>query len=374
MHPPRMAAVALPLIVCALPGCGKKEIVIGGLATLSGDGAARGTPSQHGYEMAFAECNAAGGIHGRPVKLVMADDKADDLGCTAATLHLVKQDKVVAVLGPNWSWPALSGGRICQQAQVPLVATTATDPAVTQVGDYVFRACYTNKQQGEAGARFAFEKLKARTAACVFVKFFIPTAHQAAAESFSARFTALGGQVATEFFGTNGKDSSHVLDGLLAAKPEVLYASVPDDHAGQIVRQAREKGFKGPILGTDDWDSAQVIAQAGPAMEGNYFTSPFSAGDTRPEVQEFVKKYHGKFGVDPDGYAVMAYDASRLLFDSIRRAGSTEGSVVRDALKTADFPAISGRVKFDDSRNPVLPVVINQVRSGKLAYNSTMNF
>jgi len=373
MRPPGMAAVVLPLLVCSFIGCSRKEIVIGGLAALSGDAAATGIPSQRGFEMAFAECNAAGGIKGHPVKLVVADNKSDDLGCTTAALHLVKQDKVVAILGPNRSWQAKSGGRICQQAQVPMVATTATDPSVTQVGDYIFRACYTDNQQGEAGAQFAFEHLRARTAACIFVKFFIATPHQTAAESFSARFAFLGGKVATESFGANGKDSSQVLDSLLAARPDLLYAAVPEDHAGQITRQAREKGFKGPILGTDYWDDAQVIAQAGPAMEGAYFTSHFSAGDTRPEVQDFVKKFIGRFGVEPDLNAALAYDASRLLFDSLRRAGSTAGPAVRDALKTADFPGISGRVKFDESRNPLKPIEIIQVRSGKPAYDSTLN-
>jgi branched-chain amino acid transport system substrate-binding protein len=254
-----------------------------------------------------------------------------------------------------------------------LVATTATGSAVTQVGDYIFRACYTDKQQGEVGAKFAFERLKARNAASIFVKYFTLTPHQSTAGNISAKFSSLGGKVVTDYFGIDGKDSDHVLDSLLSAKPDLLYIATPGDEAANVAKQAREKGFKGPILGMDDWDMPQLIKQGGSAVEGSYFTNHFSTGDPRPEVQGFVKKYHDRFGVDPDVLAVLAYDASRLLFDSIRRAGSTDGSAVRDALKAADFPAITGRVKFDDSRNPAKPVVIIQVQSGKLAYNSTMN-
>jgi len=347
----RIAAVVLPLAASSFTGCGnQKEIRIGGLATVSGPDAANSASSQHGFELAFAECNAAGGIHGRPVKLVVADDKSDDLGCTQAAQQLVAQDKVVAVLGPNLSWLARSGGKICQQAQVPMVATMATDPAVTQVGDYIFRACFTDKQQGEVGAKFAYDSLNARNAACLFMKFFNTPANQATADSFTAQFTSMGGKVATEFFGL-GKDPSQVLDSVLATRPDLLYVAAPDDESAKVARQAREKGYKGPILGTDH----------------------FSAGDSRPEVKEFVKKYIGRFGVEPDARAVLAYDASRLLFDSLNRAGSTAGPAVRDALKAADFAGVSGRVKFDEARNPLKPVTILKVQAGKLAYSSTVN-
>jgi branched-chain amino acid transport system substrate-binding protein len=364
--------VVFPLVVSASFGCDKKEIVIGGLISTSGQASDSGVNSLHGFELAFAECNAAGGIHGRPVKLVLADDQSDNLGCTRAAQKLVAKDKVMAILGPAQSWLAEDGGRVCQQAKVPMVATTATDPVVTQVGDFIFRACYTDPQQGEAGAKFAYDILKSRNAASIFGKYFRVTALQSAAESFSARFSSLGGKVATDYYG-DGKDPRQVLDNLLAAKPDLLYVAAPGAQAANIAKQAREKGFNGPILGTDSWDSPNLVTTGGLAMEGSYFTNHFSAADTRPEVQVFVRKYVGRFGVEPDSAAAMAYDASRLLFDSISRAGSTKGPAVRDALNAADFPGVSGRMKFGQSRNPRKPVVIIQVQSGKLAYNSTVN-
>ena len=372
MHRLQVAAVVLPLIVSVSVSCGKKEIVIGGLASISGAAADGGVDSLHGFEMAFAERNAAGGIHGRPVKLVLADDRSDNLGCTQAAQKLVAKNKVVAILGPAQSWLAEDGGRICQQAEIPMVATTATDPVVTGVGDFVFRACYTDQRQGEVGASFAYDVLKSRNAASIFGKYFRVTALQSAAESFSARFSSLGGKVATDYYG-DGKDPRQVLAGLLAAKPDLLYVAAPGRQAADIARQAREKGFNGPMLGPDSWDSPQFIELGGPAVEGCYFTNHFCAADTRPEVQDFVKKYVGRFGVAPTAAAAMAYDASRLLFDSITRAGSTNGPALRDAQKAADFPGISGRIKFDASRNPQKPVAIIQVQSGKWAYNSTVN-
>jgi len=372
MHRLRVASVIFSLIVTASIGCAKKEILIGGLVTISGPGGSSDTSSPHGFELAFAECNAAGGIHGRPVKLVVANDRADNLACTQAVQKLIAKDKVVAVLGPAMSWLAQSGARVCQQAKVPMVATTATDPGVTRVGDFVFRACYTDPQQGEVGARFAYDTLKSRNAAAIFGKYFMVTALQSATESFAARFSSLGGKVATDSFG-EGKDPRQVLDNLLAAKPDLLYVAAPGGQSVAIARQAREKGFNGPILGTDNWDTPQFVYFGGPAVEGTYFTNHFCAADTRPEVQAFVRKYVGRFGIEPDATAVMAYDASRLLFDSIGRAGSTRGPALRDALKAADFAGISGRMKFDESRNPLKPVAIIQVQSGKLAYNSTLN-
>jgi ABC-type branched-subunit amino acid transport system substrate-binding protein len=301
MHQVRIASVVLPLIVSAIVGCGKKEILIGGLAPLSVEGVDAGIATEHGFEMAFAECNAKGGINGHPVKLLFADDRGDRLTTVNVMRRFITQDKVVAVLGPVWSDTAVSGGKICQQAKMPLIAT-----------------------------------------------------------------------LASESFGTSGIDPSTLLDRMLPGKPDLLYLAVWGDAAGSLVKQAREKGYTGPILGTDAWDYQELVKIAGPAVEGSYFTNHFSTGESRPEVQDFVKKYVGRFGVEPDSVAVMAYDASRLLFDSISRAGSTRHDAVRDALKTADFPAISGRVKFDGFRNPVKPVVIVQIQSGKFAYNSTM--
>ena len=372
MRPARIAAVILPLILGTTVGCGKKEILIGGLAPLSVQGVNAGIASEHGFEMAFNECNARGGINGRPVKLLLNDDQGDELATVNAVRRFINQDKVVAVLGPTWGGTAVSGGKICQQAKVPMVVTTATAPAVTQVGDYIFRACYTDPSQGTLGATFAFETLKARNAACIFQKSFTTGGFEAAAEAFADRFTSLGGKVASEPFGTNAVDPSTLLDRLLPGKPDLLYLPVWGRVAASLARQAREKGYSGPILGTDAWDYQDLVKLAGPALEGCYFTNHFATSESRPEVQDFVKAFHARFGVDPDSCAVMAYDASRLLFDSIRRAGGTSPDAVRAALKAAEFSGVSGRMKVDEFRNPVKPVVIVQVQSGQFAYNSTL--
>jgi branched-chain amino acid transport system substrate-binding protein len=367
-----LTALILSLAVGAAVGCGRKEIVIGGLAPLSVQGVDAGIASEHGFELAFDECNAKGGINGHPVKLRFADDQGDELATVNAIRRFINQDKVVAVLGPVWGGPAVSGGKLCQQAKIPLVATTATSPAVTQVGDYVFRACFTDPSQGKAGATFAHDTLKARNAACIYEKSLSTTGFQAAAEAFADRFTALGGKVATESFGTSGVDPSSLLDRLLPGKPDLLYLAVWGNATVSLARQAREKGYTGPILGTDSWDYPDLLKLAGSAVEGCYFTNHFSTGDSRPEVRDFAKVFHARFGVDPDSCAVMAYDASRLLFDSIRRAGGTNPDAVRAALNAAHFAGVSGPMTFDASRNPVKPVVIVQIQSGKFAYNSTL--
>jgi len=372
MRRSRTAAVFMTLVIGSVMGCRKKEIPIGALTTVSGPYAVNGAFVQHGCELAFSECNAAGGINGHPVKLVLADTKLDDLACTLAAQHLVGQDKVVAVLGPEFSGLAVTGGRVCQRAQIPLVATGASRPEVTQVGDYVFRAGYVDQQQGEAGARFAYETLKARNAACLFKQYFGNPVFKTVAETFAAKFSSLGGKVVSDYFGKDGKDPSHMLGSLLAAKPDLLYLAVDGDDVPALARQARERGFSGPILGVDTWDMPQLFEGGGAAVEGSYFTDSFCPDEPRPAVQEFAKNYRARFGTEPNADAAIAYDAARLVFDSLRRAGSTKGSAVRDALKAADFPGIAGKVKFDDFRNPLKPVLIVQVRSGRFAYVATV--
>ena len=268
-------AAVFSLALLTHQGFGNKEIVIGGLAPVTGPASPWGTSSRKGFDLAFYECNSKGGINGHLVKLIFADDKSDPTVTMDAVNHLIKEDKVVALLGPVQSFIAVAAGRVCQQNNIPMVATTATNPNVTQVGDYIFRACYTDRLQSEVGAKFAFENLKARNVGCIFEK--SNGAFKSAAENFAAKFNALGGKVVAEPFDQFGTmDFGPQLAKILPAKPDLLYLPGSLD-VPQIIKQARAKGFKGPVLGTDGWDSPKLIELGGDAVEGGYFTNPFSS-------------------------------------------------------------------------------------------------
>ncbi len=364
------------LLVLAILGTGcdrdKDRIMIGGVAPLTGDGASFGLFARRGFELAVEECNHRGGVLGKPVKLIVVDDKGDPAEGAAAVTRLIQQRKVVGIVGPAMSRVSLAGAPFAQAAGVPLVASAATNARVTQVGDFIFRACPVDSFQGAAGARFAFQDLNARNAACLFE--LGSEYHQGISEVFRVHFTRLGGRVAAFAGHAPGvRDFRPQLARIIRTAPDLIYAPDFYGDGALIVEQARELGFRGPILGADGWDSPKLMELGGRRMENTFFTTFFSHENPSPRVQAFVKDYSAKFGSLPDGHAAMGYEAAAILLDGISRAGSTEGRAIRDALARTDLQLVTGRVTFDANRNPVKPVVILEVKGGRPAFRAILD-
>jgi len=351
---------------------GGKEIKIGGVGPLTGEAATFGASTKNGYDMAVAEWNAKGGVLGKQVKMTFADDKGDPAEGATVFTKLIEQDKVSAIVGTVMSKVSLAGAPICQAAKIPMISPTSTNPKVTQVGDFIFRACFIDPFQGTVGAKFSFDELKAKKAACLFDVGNDYT--KGLAEFFKAKFTALGGEV-TGFEGhaTGTTDFKAQLTKILATKPDVLYVSDYYNDVALIAKQARELGFKGPLVGGDGWDSPKLCEVGGPAINGCFFTNHYAKDDTRPIIQDFVAKYKAKYNADPDALACLAYDATYLMLDAVKRANSADGSAIRDALKATDMAVVSGQVKFDADRNPVKSAVVIEIKDGKFVYRASVN-
>jgi len=368
--------IALGLVAGALlpfAGCDKaaKTVNIGGVAPLTGEAATFGVSTKNGYDLAVSEWNAKGGIQGKQVKLVFADDKGDPAEGATVYTKLIEQDKCCAIVGTVMSKVSLAGAPICQAAKVPMIATASTNPKVTGVGNFVFRACFIDPFQGTVGAKFAFDELHAKKAACLFDVGNDYT--KGLSEFFKTKFTALGGEVVGfEGHATGTSDFKAQLTKVLAAKPDVLYVSDYYSDVAIIAKQARELGFKGPLVGGDGWDSPKLVEIAGPAVEGCFFTNHYSKDDKAPIVQEFVAKYTAKYGSAPDALAALGYDGANIMLDAVNRAGSTDGTAIQAAMVKTDLRVVTGQVKFDGDRNPVKSAVIIEIKDGKQAYKATV--
>lgn len=366
--------VLLLLIGLAFAGCKKevKEIVIGGVGPVSGEAATFGQSTKEGCELAVEEWNAAGGVLGKNIKLIYQDDKGDPTEAATVWTKLITQDKVVAIVGTVMSKCSLAGAPISQQYKVPMISPTSTNPKVTEVGDYIFRACFIDPFQGTVGAKFAYENLNAKKAACIFDVGNDYT--KGLAEFFRDKFTQLGGTiVAFEAHPTGTTDFKAQLTKIIAAKPDVIYISDYYNDVALIAKQARELGFNGPLVGGDGWDSPDLVKIAGTAVENGYFTNHFSKDDPRPIVQEFVKKYQAKFGKVPDALAALAYDAMIIMLDAIKRAGSTDAEKIKQALVETNINVVSGLITFDKNRNPIKSAVIIAIKNGQQVYQATVN-
>lgn len=368
--------LVVALLSTTLTGCktssAPQTIKIGGIGPVTGEASTFGVSTKNGYEMMIEEWNAKGGVLGKQIELVFADDKGDPTEGATAAQKLINEDKVVAIAGAVMSKVSLAIAPICQNAGIPMVSPTSTNPKVTQVGDYIFRACFIDPFQGTVGAIFAYNDLNARKAGVLFDNSNDYT--KGLAEFFRDKFTALGGEiVAFEGHPAGTTDFTPFLTNILKGKPDVIYCSDYYNDDGLMAKQARQLGYTGPFLGGDGWDSPDLVKIGGDAVNGAYFTNHFSKDDQRPEVQEFVKKYTEKYGQAPDALAALGYDAMGLLLQAIQNAGSTDGAKIKDALKNIDYHGVSGEIKFDAERNPVKSAVIIKIENGQQVYVTTVN-
>ena len=366
---PALLLAALLAAACAdekAPAAG--GIPIGFYGALSGPEATFAVSGRNGARLAIDELNQSGGVLGVPLSLLVEDDRNEPAEAASAVSKLITRDHVVALIGENASSRSLAAAPIAQSYRVPMISPSSTNVEVTKKGDYIFRACFTDEAQGRALAAFARRSLRASAAALLVDA--RSDYSVGLAEAFRKGFTAAGGRIVAELKYSEGdSDFSGQLTAIAALSPEVLFVPGYYTDAGLIARQARGLGLNAVLLGGDGWDSPRLAEIGGAALEGAYFSNPFSVDEPSPTVSAFVSAYAKAYGTPPDGIAALSYDSARLLADAIRRAGSTEGKRVRDALAaTADFPGVTGTISFDADRNPVKPVLILKIEKGKFRY------
>jgi branched-chain amino acid transport system substrate-binding protein len=243
---------------------------------------------------------------------------------------------------------------------------------VTQVGDYIFRVCFIDPFQGTVMANFARKTLKLNSVAVLSdVK---SDYSLGLAKFFKQGFIAAGGKIiAEENYSGGDKDFSAQLTAIKAANPDGIFVPGYYTEVGLIVLQAKQLGINCPIFGGDGWESSSLVPIGGAALEGDYFSTHYSPQDTSPAVQNFVKEFTAKYGETPDAMAALGYDSAMLLADAIKRAGTTDGAKVRDALAaTKDFPGVTGNITMDANRDASKPAVILEIKNGQFQYVKTI--
>jgi branched-chain amino acid transport system substrate-binding protein len=359
---------------------GSSEIVIGHFASMTGDTATFGVSADEGIRLAVNEINGAGGVLGKKVRLITEDDRSLPDEAKTAVQKLINRDKVVALLGEIASSRSIAGAPIAQDSQVPMLSPGSTNPKVTEIGDYIFRACFIDPFQGTAMANFAMKDLGLKKFAVLYAV--NSDYSDGLRRFFTDAVKANGGQIVADLSYTEKSDVDFKgqLTKIRDAKPDAIWVPGYYTEAGLICQQARELGITVPIMGGDGWDSDQTVQIGKQAVEGTYFSNHYHADEDRPEVRRFVDTYKAAYKNPdgspkiPDAMAILGYDAMKLMADAIKRAGSTEGPKVRDALaSTRDFPGASGTITIDKDRNAKKPIVILKIEGGKFNYVSRVN-
>jgi branched-chain amino acid transport system substrate-binding protein len=368
---PTDAPKTAPAQVKEAPKTAEDTIVIGEVGSLTGSEAVFGVSTSHGIDLAIDEANAQGGVKGKKLSVKVYDDQSKPEEAGSATVRLITQDKVKLILGEVASSNSLAMAPKAQEAKVPMITPSSTNPSVTEVGDYIFRVCFIDAFQGYVMARYAREDLKLNTAAILKD---VKSAYSVGlTDVFERKFTEMGGKVVgIESYSKDDTDFRAQLTTIKKLKPQALYIPGYYEQVGKIASQAEELGLKTSMLGGDGWDGPPLVEQGGKAVEGAYFSDHFTADDPSPIVQNFIKKYQEKFKAVPDSMAALGYDAARVGIEAMKRAPSLEGPALREAIaQTKDFPGVAGTVTLNDKRDAEKPAVIVQVREGKFKYVAT---
>jgi branched-chain amino acid transport system substrate-binding protein len=286
---------------------------------------------------------------------------------------LIAQDKVKLILGEVASSNSLAMAPKAQDAQVPMITPSSTNPKVTEVGDYIFRVCFIDPFQGYVMAKFARENLKVTNVA--ILKDQKSDYSLGLADVFRAKLTEMGGKiVAEEAYSKGDTDFRSQLTVLKAQKPQAVFIPGYYSDVGVIARQARELGIKAPLLGGDGWESQKLAELGGSAINGSYYSNHYSVEDPSPHVQRFLQAYKAKFGSEPDSLAALGYDAAMVAVDAMKRAPDLTGPSLKAALaQTKDFQGVAGKITLDEKRNAVKPAVVLQMQGGKPKYVATVH-
>ena len=348
-------------------------IVVGYYGDLSGRTSSFGQSTKNGVEMAADEINKAGGINGRTIQIITEDDQGEPNKAATVVTKLINQDKVIALLGEVASSNSLAAAPKAQGAKVPMISPSSTNPAVTQVGDYIFRVCFIDPFQGEVMAKFSANNLKAKRAAILYD--FNSDYSRGLYQFFKRSFTQLGGQIVSEQSYTQGdRDFSGQLTAIRSSNPEVIYVPGYYGEVGVIANQTKQLGIKAPLLGGDGWDAPQLWQLGGASLNGDYISNHYSVDDPSPAIQKFVADYKARFNILPDALAALGYDSMKVLADAIQRAGTTENAKLRDAIaQTKNFPGVTGQITIDQDRNAVKPAVVLKLQDGKFVYETTIS-
>jgi branched-chain amino acid transport system substrate-binding protein len=345
---------------------------VGVVSPITGATATFGQENVNGIKLAYEKLKKAGG---KKFELVIEDDKSDAIESTNATRKLINIDKISAMIGEPTSSLALASAPIVQEAKIPFITPTATNIKVTQVGDYISRACFTDDFQGVVMAKFAVNTLKKKKGLILIEN--TSDYSKGLANSFSDEFLKLGGKLAsTEELTYVAKDTDFqsLLRKVKRANPEFIFVPGYYVEVGLIIKQARALGITAPFMGGDGWDSPKLFEIAGAAVKGSYISNHFAPDDKDPIVQNFVKEYTKVYGVKPGGFAALGYDSVGIMNAAIQKAKSNKSSDINaELVKTKNYQGVTGLITFDKDRNPKKAAVVLEAMETGFVFHTKVN-
>ena len=349
------------------------SIKVGVFEPMTGGNAAAGQLELEGMQLAnkVRPTVTIDGVS-HPVELVVADNKTDTVEAVTAAASLVSAG-CVAALGGSGSGLCIAAAPTFEEAKLPIVGTTCTNPLVTEGNEYYFRLCYTDPTQGKILSDYAKNNLNAKTAAILCD---ITDAYCIGLANYFKQNFGAENIVKELNFNTGDQDFSAALTQIAAAKPDVVFSGSQYTEGALMQVQAKQQGLDLHFLGTDGWETDALLQIGGDALNGCVFCTFFdNDADPTAASTQYLKEYDENIGGKPhSSYTALGYDAYQVVLDAIESCNSTDGATLRDAIAKTNRDCVTGNITFDDNGDAKKQVgFLKTCKDGQFAFGSMVD-
>ena len=352
------AVVALAAPLPALAG----SIKIGFNAPLTGFAAADGNSALIGAQLAVEQVNAAGGVNGDEIELVVYDDQASPKEAAPLAVKMTTQDEVTAGISGSYSGSTRAAATIFQENAVPYISAYAVHPDITRAGDYVFRTSFMGEVQGRAGAKLIGDLMGLKRVALITLN---NDFGQSLAAGFKEKATDFGIEIVGEYeYSIKDREFGPIVSKVKADNPDAIYASGYFFTAGPLVRQIRAAGITAPVIGQEGYDGQKFIEIAGPAAEGVIITTSLDRDSADPIAQAFIKGFEEKAGYPADMVSASTHTAVLVMAEALKKAGAGDRAALRGAIAESSVDVSTGHISFNPLGEVRKDVQVQVVKDG----------
>jgi branched-chain amino acid transport system substrate-binding protein len=330
---------------------------------LTGDAAVWGQNVKKGVTLALDEVNEKGGVKGKKIEVIYEDSEGLPNKAVTALNKLVDTNKVPAVIGDVASSAVLSMAPIAERRQVVLLSPGASNPDITNAGEYIFRNWHSDAAEGSYLAELAYKTLKMRLVGIIYVN----NAYGKGLEDvFSKTFTQLGGKiVAAESFRQNDTDFRSQLTRMREFNPDGIFMPGYPKEMPEVLKQAKQLGIRKQFLCPSAFEDPQILTLAGQAAVGVVYVYPKQGDSSKAHVATFYQNYEKRYGQPPGALSDTGYDALTLLVEAMRSSGLRGPEIKDGLLKIKSFSGVAGETTFDQNGDIVKGFNLKTVKDGK---------
>ena len=364
-------SIGLVAVFAAVAAQAADSIKIGFNAPLTGFAAADGNSARIGAELAVEQINAAGGVNGKMLELVVYDDQASPKESVPIAQKLIEKDQVRIGISGSYSGATRAAAGVYQAAGVPYISAYAVHPDITRAGDYVFRTSFVGEVQGRAGAKLIGDSLGKKKVTMITLN---NDFGQSLASGFREAAGKYGVQVLNEYdYSIKDRQFGPIVSKVKADNPEAIYASGYFFTAGPLVAQLRAAGINAPVIGQEGYDSEKFIEIAGPAAEGVIITTSLDRDSDAAETRSFIEQFEKKAGFKADMVAASAHTAVKVAAAALAKAGDANPAAIRDAIAATTVEASTGTISFNKLGEVRKDVQVQTVKDGRWRRHSVIS-